>query len=134
MNKTGIWVLIGFLISGVIMYPKWKKEREEQKAREEELTNRTNEMIKNAMDDELNRHKKVMDEIVEKGEREREEMVEKTKQDLMRIAKIGKKYNPEATMVIKYEDENGIVHEVDAYDYKAFEKIMSNPHNKLIFS
>lgn len=129
MNKS-ICILIGLTISGIILYPIFKKQREEQKAQEKELMKKVDDMTKKAIEEEI-RHNEIMKEIAEKGEKDREEAMKKAREDHERISKIVKSGG--LSMIMKYRDENGVIHEFDSGDFDEFRRVMKMKNTTLIF-
>lgn len=131
MKKQTIWIIIGCAISGAILYPIQRRRRMKEKAEEERLMKEAERIAKEAKEEEERRHEQAMKEIAEKAKREQEELAKKTKADFERIGKIGNKYGFNIPM--KYKDENGVIHEVDASDYTKFHEVMCMKNITLIF-
>lgn len=135
MNKQCIYVLIGVLISGIIMRPLWKKSKEKQKAREEEISNKIDDMFAQVMEEEQSRSIKDIDERIEKWKEESDTKIEEIKKGFKRIRTNGKEIGKSAglSMPMKYKDENGVIHEFDSSNYDEFCRVMSNKNYTLIF-
>jgi len=141
MNKKIIWIIIGFVISGVVLYPLKKKIQEESKRQEEEAMKMVNEMAKQAMDEER-RHMMAMQDIERKGEQERQKANEAFREDMNELVKkVGTSmadYNAATAKdvfhcIMKYKDMNGVIHKFDAADPKQFMEVMKDRTNILIF-
>ena len=118
--------------------------RAEEKAAEEELLKKVDEMMKESLDEER-RHMMNMEDIKRKREQELEEHKAKNEEDMKklieRFAKLCQDYNATATpdvpytvqLIRKYKDKNGEIHEFDAADRKQFAEVMKEKTNTLIF-
>ena len=131
MKKQTIWIIIGCAISGVILYPIQRRRRMKEKAEEERLMKEAERIAKEAKEEEERRHEQAMKEIAEKAKREQEESVKKAKDAFKRSAKIVRSAG--FSMLMKYKDENGVIHEFDSSNYDEFCRVMSNKKYTLIF-
>lgn len=141
--KKVICILIGFAISGAVLFPLFKNRRAEEKVQEEELLRKVDEMTKEALDEEL-RHKTAMEDIERKGEQELKEQKEKNDEQMKELVKkvvtIIQDDNAKRAdgvihcMKMKYKDKNGVIHEFDAMDSKQLREILKEKTNQLIFN
>ena len=66
--------------------------------------------------------------------REKKENEKPVKTEKTMDTKPQKDDKKDSLSVLKYRDENGVIHDFDMMDRKAFDEVMSNRNNRLILS